>query len=351
MFERLSPEQHDTLPEVPEPAENPYFCGHEAVVGQLVSAYRAGMLHHALLLGGPQGVGKATFAFHLAQHLLQFPDPADAPARLTSADPQSSLARQVATGAHPALLYLTRPRGAKDGTFKTEITVGEVRRVNRFLSMTSHDRSNRVVIVDPVDDLNRNAANALLKNLEEPPSRTFFLLVAHSPGRILKTILSRCLTVRFNPLDRDTLLNVLDRLPLEMPGDEPKRTTLVEQAKGSVRNAVLLTQFGGFEISEAADQILDSPLFDPRKAHDMASAVGGRDQKIQFDIFNQHLLGRLAAIARQEAGAGHRVTADRFGELWQETNQNIVEADIYNLDRRQLVVSLLNRLNRAIQAG
>lgn len=351
MFERLSPEQHDTLPEIPEPAENPSFVGHEDIVRQVVSTYRAGKLHHALLLGGPQGIGKATFAFHLARHLLQFSDPADAPGELMPADPQSSLARQLAIGAHPAVLYLTRPRGPKDGTFKSEITVGEIRRVNRLLAMTSHDRGNRVVIVDPVDDLNRNAANALLKNLEEPPSSTFFLLIAHSPGRILKTILSRCLSVRFNPLDSDTLLGVLDALPLEIPGDNQTRTALAEHARGSVRNAVLLTQFGGFEISQAADEVLDSKAFNPRKAHEVASAIGGRDQKIQFDIFNRHLLDRLATTARQHADAGNASGADRFSALWQETSQNIAETEIYNLDRKQHVVSLLHRLNRAMQTG
>ncbi len=351
MFERLSPEQHDTLPEVPEPAENPSFCGHDAIVRQVVSAYQTGKLHHALLLGGPQGIGKATFAFHLARHLLQFPDPADAPSELIAVDPQSSLARQLATGAHPAVLYLTRPRGPKDGTFKTEITVGEIRRVNKFLAMTSHDGSNRVVIVDSADDLNRNAANALLKNLEEPPSRTFFLLIAHSPGRILKTILSRCLSIRFDPLHADKLLDVLDALPLEMPGDEVSRASLAEHARGSVRNAVLLTQFGGFEISKAADDVLDSQAFDPRKAHEVASAIGGRDQKIQFDIFNQHLLDRLAATARQQADVGNTTGAGRFSALWQETSQNIVETEIYNLDRKQHIVGLLHRLNRALQTG
>lgn len=351
MFERLSPEQHDTLPDVPEPAENLNLSGHQDIVRQSIAAYRAGKLHHALLLGGPQGIGKATFAFHFARYLLQFPDPADASDELTAANPQSPLVRQLATGAHPAVLYLTRPRGLKDGTFKTEITVGEIRRVNRFLSMTSHDRSNRVVIVDPVDDLNRNAANALLKNLEEPPSRTFFLLIAHSPGRVLKTIVSRCQSVRFSALDPDTLYSVLDRLPLEMPADGKTRSMLAELSKGSARNAVLLTQFGGFEISQAADQVLDSPVFDARKAHEVASAIGGRDQKIQFDIFNQHLLDRVASTARQAANSGNTADAAQFGDLWQETSQNISETDIYNLDRKQHAVSLLHRLNRAMHAG
>ena len=161
----------------------------------LAAAYRSGKLSHALLLAGPQGIGKATLAFHLARHLLRHPSPETAPDELEGPDTASSLFRQIATGAHPSVLHLTRPMNEKTKSFKTVVTVDEVRRINRFLSLTSHDGSYRVVIVDPADDMNTNAANALLKNLEEPPSRTLFILITHSIGRLLPTIRSRCQTI------------------------------------------------------------------------------------------------------------------------------------------------------------
>ena len=124
-------------------------------------------------------------------------------------DPASSLYRQVASGAHPSLLHLTRPFDEKNKKFKTALTVDEIRRVGRFLSLTAHDGGYRIVIVDPADDMNTNAANALLKNLEEPPSRTLFVLVAHSLGRLLPTIRSRCQIVRLQPLGDADLLAAL----------------------------------------------------------------------------------------------------------------------------------------------
>ncbi len=107
------------------------------------------------------------------------------------------------------MLHLTRPANEKTKGFKTVVTVDEIRRVNRFLSMTSHDGGYRVVIVDPADDMNVNAANALLKNLEEPPSRTVFILISHSPGGLLPTIRSRCQMVRLSPLGNDDLIAAL----------------------------------------------------------------------------------------------------------------------------------------------
>ena len=134
MFERIAPEQHDTLEGVPEPAENPRLLGHEQATAMLSGAYRAGKLPHALMLVGPAGIGKATLAFHLAHHLLKFPSSADAPDQFAETDPASSLFRQIAMGAHPSVLHLTRPANDKTKGFKTAVTVEEIRKVNRFLS-------------------------------------------------------------------------------------------------------------------------------------------------------------------------------------------------------------------------
>ena len=164
MFQRIAPEQHDTLDDVPEPSENPHLIGHAGPSGMLASAYRAGNLPHALLFAGPSGIGKATLAFHLAWHLLAHSQSAGhAPPELARPDPDSPLFRQLAVGAHPSVLHLTRPPNDKGTGFKTVVTVDEIRKVNNFLSLTSHDGGYRIVIVDPADDMNVNAANALLE--------------------------------------------------------------------------------------------------------------------------------------------------------------------------------------------
>lgn len=349
MFERLASEQFDTIEGIPEPAENARLVGHEQAARMLASAYRAGKLPHALLLAGPQGIGKATLAFHLARHLLRHPSPESAPDELAKSDAASPLFRQIATGAHPAVLHLTRPMNDKTKSFKTVVTVDEIRRVSRFLSMTSHDGGYRVVIVDPADDMNINAANALLKNLEEPPSRTLFILITHSIGRLLPTIRSRCQTILLQPLAAEDLLSVLSGFELDLPDDPAVRAAIVERAAGSPRDAILLTQYGGLEISEAIDKLVSSKTIDVAQAHRLADAVAARDQAIQFGIFNRHALDVVADAASHAAWAGDLRQANRLSECWQSVLNTIDEAETYNLDKKQHVLGVIHALHAAMR--
>jgi len=310
----------------------------------IATAYRAGKLPHALLLAGPQGIGKATLAFHLAYHLLKYPDATQAPDRLAMPDASSSLFRQIAMGAHPAILHLTRPQNDKTKSFKTVLTVDEVRKVNRFLSMTSHDGGYRVVIVDPADDMNTNAANALLKNLEEPPARTVFVLITHSPGALLPTIRSRCQTIRLSPLDPDSLMRVLANVESPPPESAEARNALAGRAGGSARNAIILTQYGGLEIADALDGLLAAPRLDIAAAHKLADVVSGRDQAIQFDIFNRRALDLLSDAASEAAMASQLERASMLSDTWQDASKAISETETYKLDRKQHVLTMIDRL-------
>ncbi|MBX3584533.1 MAG: DNA polymerase III subunit delta' [Rhizobiaceae bacterium] len=344
MFERMAPEQHDTLDGVPEPAENPYFFGHDDPASMLVSSYRAGKLPHALLFAGPVGVGKATLAFHFAYHLLQHPDGSTAPEKLAIPDVSSSLFRQIAIGSHPAILHLTRPANEKSQSFKTVVTVDEIRRVNRFLSMTSHNGGYRIVIVDPADDMNTNAANALLKSLEEPPARTVFILITHSPGRLLPTIRSRCQVIRFTPLGSQALFSALSQFEIPQPVDEASRQALAERSGGSVRMAILLTQYGGLEIAEAMDAIVRSRSLDVAGAHRVAEAVSARDGPIRFEMFNRRVLDLFADAAAEAALRGDTQLANRLSQGWADSRVAIEEAQTYNLDRKQHALNMIVRL-------
>ncbi len=348
MFERIAQEQHDTLDGVPEPSETPRLYGHKQAARMLTAAYKDGKLPHALLFAGPQGIGKATLAFHLAHHLLKHPAHRMAPAELEMPDPSSSLFRQMAQSSHPSVLHLTRPLNDKTKNFKTVVTVDEIRRVNRFLTMTSHDGSYRVVIVDPADDMNANAANALLKNLEEPPSRTVFILIAHSPGSLLPTIRSRCQTVRLAPLDEASLMAVLEQIE-PLPDDADLRAGLAARAGGSPRTAILLTQYGGLEIAEAIDKIAAAPRLDIAAAHRLADVVGGRDKAIQFGIFNRHVVDVLAKAASDAAMAGQSPRAFRLSEFWQEALTATNDTETYNLDKKQHALNMLLRLKSAAE--
>jgi DNA polymerase III subunit delta' len=344
MFERISPEQHDTLDGIPEPSENPLFFGHAGPAGMLAAAHRAGKLPHALLFAGQRGIGKATLAFHLAYHLLKYPSPASAPAAIAVPDPASPLFRQIAIGAHPSVLHLTRPFDEKSKRFKTVVSVDEIRTVGHFLSLTSHDGGYRIVIVDPADDMNVNAANALLKNLEEPPSRTVFILIAHSSGGLLPTIRSRCQLVRFQPLDAVDLFAALAASGSPMPADDAARQALVENAAGSVRMAILHTQYGGLDIAEATDKLALAPELDVAAAHRLADAVGARDGAIPFSLFNAHALALLADAASAAALAGDSGRAGRLAQSFEESQIAVDDTETYNLDRKQHALNMIARL-------
>ncbi|ESW85291.1 DNA polymerase III subunit delta' [Mesorhizobium sp. M0761] len=349
IFERIAPEQHDTLDGVPEPSETLRLVGHEQAAAMLAAAYRSGKLPHALIFAGPVGIGKATLAFHLAHHLLKHPAFDQAPDTFAVPDPASPLFRQIATGAHPGVLHLTRPLNDKTKSFKTVVTVDEIRKVNRFLSLTSHDGSYRVVIVDPADDMNTNAANALLKNLEEPPSRTLFILIVHAPGSLLPTIRSRCQMVRLTPLDAGSLMSVLETVEPPPPSDPAARAALAERAGGSARNAILLTQYGGLEIAGTLDALVTSGKSDIAGAYRLAEAVAGRDQAIQFDIFNRRALDLLSTGASEAALAGDLARAKTLSDTWHEALNAISETDTYNLDKKQHALTMIDRLNSAMR--
>ncbi len=348
MEDRLAPEQYDSLPEVPEPAEQTMpVLGHHNVIDYFCSAYRAGSLPHGIILAGERGIGKATLAFQFARYLFANPEPATAPATFGKPDPESAVFRQVASNAHHGLLHLTRPFDEKQKVFRSALTVEEIRTIARFVSLTSHDGGYRVVIVDSADDMNTNAANALLKNLEEPPDRTVFILISHLPGRLLPTIRSRCQMVRMQPLSHGDIEHVLDRLP--DGGVLPaQRQDAIARCEGSVRNAILLTQFGGLEIMEAICATVQAPRFNFSDAQKISDAVSGKGKDVQFDLFNQSVADFAAQRSRSAAASGFGAEANRWSGLWQDVRQNIAETIAYNLDRKQHVLGLLTNLHKSV---
>lgn len=344
--ERIAPEQHDTLSGIAEPAENPELVGHVEAQRMLTAAQRAGRLPHAIVLAGPQGIGKATFAFAFARHLLS--DEAAGPDGLFNRiGSETPLFRQVASGAHPAVLHLTRPANERTKGFKTVLSVDEIRRIGRFLSMTSGNGTYRIVIIDPADDMRAASANALLKNLEEPPSRTVFVLIAHSAGALLPTIRSRCQIMRLAPLGPAELAEVL-AMADQLPDDERAREALVARAEGSARAAIVLQQYGGVEIAAALDALAAGRM-DIAASHRLADAVSGRDSAIQLDVFNGRALEILAEAAARAAEAGDVKRAKNLSDAWHLARIAISETATYNLDQKQHALTMISRLNNALK--
>lgn len=262
----------DRVPGAPHPRETRHVYGHDAAVAEFLNAYHSDRLHHGWLISGPKGIGKATLAWAMARFLLATPPQADdglfgAPPLPDSLDidPEHPVARRIQALSEPGLFLLRRGANDKGDKLASEIRVGEVRRLKDFFNLSSTDGGRRVVIVDCADDLNPNAANALLKLLEEPPEKSFFLLIAHQPSRLLPTIRSRCRSLRLFPLGLDMMKPVLSGAGIAMNDAEIK--ALNGLTTGSAGEAIRLHNLEGIALYREISGILGTlPTLDYPRA-------------------------------------------------------------------------------------
>ncbi len=343
----MSDERPGVLDGAIPPQDNMRLFGHPEAEAFLAQSYRSGKGHHAMLIEGPEGIGKATLAFRFANHVLSHPDPASAPETIGDPDPASAVSRQISGGASHNLLHLSRPVDDKTGKVKSTITVDEVRRAGKFFSQTSGTGNWRIVVIDPADDLNRSAANAILKILEEPPKRALFLVLSHAPGRLLPTIRSRCLPLKLAPLGNDALRMALENLGV--PAGQGSE--LLAAAKGSVSEALKLLNYGGGEIIEAYRQVLSADGPAARKAmHRLADALSGKDSDTIFGFFLSHIGDDIIERARAAALQGSVGTAERLARLHSETTERLTVSQAYNLDRKQTLITILGELKQHLSA-
>src|SRR5881275_1974132 len=226
------------------PRETGALSGHREAELALLNAYRSGRIPHAWLIGGPAGIGKATLAYRMARFVLAHRNPLGSDVRGAETlwvDASDPVATRVAAGAHGGLLALERTLNDR-GVMRTVITVEETRETIAFFGSTAAVEGWRVCIVDSVDELNPNAANALLKILEEPPQQSLFLLVSHAPARLLPTILSRCRKLRLRALATDDVIGAA-AAAADLDPNDPALREAVEASEGSVARA--LTLLGG----------------------------------------------------------------------------------------------------------
>lgn len=339
------PAQHDALDEVPPPCASTRLVGHARAVAEMLAIVRAG--HHAILLDGQHGIGKATAAFHLANALLSGPlPPGDT---LPAPQPDAAVHRQIAQGAHPNLIHLTRPQNDKGSGFKTVITVDEVRRVQHFLSMTASADQPRIVIVDPVGDMQRGAANALLKTLEEPPANTLFLLVSHGASGLLPTIRSRCQRVRFETLADADVAAVITHVGGAVA--EPDIDRLAALADGRPRHALTLALYGGGELRDSLDRLFTAPRFDTALAHKLAEVAGARGNDTHNALLREMMAEMLMGRARSAALGGDRRNADRIAAFQQALGAQWRQADAFGLDRKQEFLVATQRVHALMHGG
>lgn len=327
------------------PRETTSLFGHREAEATLLNAYRSGRIPHAWLIGGAQGVGKATLAYRLARFVLANPDPS-APsvqsAQTLNIDADNAVARQISVGSHGGLLTLERTVNDK-GTMRTVITVDESRETIGFFGSTAAVGGWRVCVVDTVDELNANASNALLKILEEPPARALFLLISHAPARVLATIQSRCRKLALRPLDTADVIQAAAESAALSPGD-PALREAADAAEGSVARALTLLGSDALGVHQRTLELLNTlPRVDPRALHALGDALGLNDRvglKAFVDTIDRWLTGHLRA---PDAGSNLPRLA-RLAEVWEKINGAARETESFNLERKPLVFSVFGML-------
>lgn len=328
------------------PRETTALFGHREAEQTLLNAYRSGRIPHAWLVGGAQGIGKATLAYRLARFVLAHPDPS-APAVQNAnslyVDEDHPVARQVANGSHGGLLTLERTVNDK-GTMRTVITVDESRETIGFFGSTAASVGGwRVCVVDTVDELNANASNALLKIIEEPPARALFLLVSHAPARVLATIQSRCRKLPLRPLEtNDAIQAAADAAGLN--GHDAALREAADAAEGSVARALMLLGGQSLGLQQRTLDLLNTlPRVDRRALHALGDALPLNDRvglKTFVDTVERWLTGHLRA---PDPGANLPRLA-RLAEVWEKINSAARDTESFNLERKPLVFSVFGML-------
>ncbi len=349
----------DRVANAPHPRMAPGVIGQDAAQARFLEAYNTGRMHHGWLISGPRGVGKATLAWTIARFLR-----AGVPAPATSLDigtdhPVTARAQALS---EPGIFLLRRGWNDKvrPARLYGEITVDEVRKLRGFFGLTLPDGGRRVVIVDAADEMNPNAANALLKLLEEPPQGAVLLLVAHQPMRLLPTIRSRCRELRLGPLAPDALGRVLVQSGAEIMATD----ALLELAQGSAGAALTLAGLDGPALyARLIGLLAHAPRYDRQAAMALAAEATGRGNEERFHLIVRLIRLALARLARHGAGmaptheaapgeaallarlAPGPASAQAWAALEQELGARAAHAIAVNLDPAALILDMIFRIN------
>ncbi len=324
-----------------------HLVGHAGAESRLLKAAQSDRMHHAWLISGNRGIGKATLAYRFAKFLLAVPDAVRARGHTSlHVPPEAPAFRHVAAAAHPDLLVIQRALDTRNKRLKSEIAVDDARLAQEFFARTSGAGGWRIAIVDCADDLNTESANALLKVIEEPPEKSLFLIGCHQPGRLLRTIRSRCLHLPLEPLALEDTLKVLRSMPVEATGkDEEAIRQAASLSGGSPGHALNLIGSRG---AAAFAELKRRPRITAATAVEIAATFSGRENPEDYAVFCELFIGWVAETAREAALKGG---GEALARVHDDINASLRQTDALNLDRRQTVTDALMRLEEALKAS
>lgn len=341
MSEADLPDEPDRRPGCPHPRERYDLIGHEAAETELASAIASEKLHHGWLITGPAGVGKATLAYRAARRVLGAAPEGEG----LGTNPSDPTCRRVEALSHPGLLVIRRPWDDKAKKWRAVITVDTLRRVSDFFSLSSGAGGYRVVIVDSVDELNPNSANALLKTLEEPPQKSVLFLLAHTPGKLLPTIRSRC-----------------RRLTLRAPGQDATAAWLTRQAgisdpqgwaargRGIPGQALALARSPASDLPGAVESLLSQlPRLDAGRVREIANRMSGKESEAARAVLMQCLIDWTMDRARRAGRKGG--DPEVWTAAWRDLRSLAGAGEGLYLDPKQVALSAFSRLQDAARTA
>jgi DNA polymerase-3 subunit delta' len=347
--------ESDVLPGAPAPRTTKTLFGHAAAEREFLEAFRSGRMPHAWIIGGRPGIGKATLAWRIARFLTANPEPALPAvqrAKDLSVDPDAKASHLIDSLSAPDILLLRREWNAQAKPPKhfTEIRVDDARRALHMFHHNAASGGWRICIVDAADDMNRNSANALLKMIEEPPTRALFLIVAHQPGRLLPTIRSRCRKAMLKPLHIPDIVRAVQALGDDwsncQAGDIEKAA---HKADGSVRETLrILARQGAASARQVEDLLRNLPRVDWGVVQTLADNLGRAQAANEFDAFVETVFVWLDARVKQGAGQGPRRLSP-LAQAWEKIDDAVRAAEIYNLDKRGLIIEIVEELEAAVK--
>jgi DNA polymerase-3 subunit delta' len=303
-------------------------------VRELYTAAAGGRLHHAWLIGGRPGIGKATLAYRFARWLLAGATSAD-----LSVDPGHPVFKRVAAGTHVDLKTIERRFNEKTKKMQTIIAVDTVREIKQFFHLTAGEGGWRIVVVEGAEDFTPEAQNALLKGLEEPPKQAILLLATDAPSRLLPTTRSRCRVLNLAPLKDEQVAALMARYAPDISGEAKRK--IVELAEGSIGTALSLGQETGMAMAGLVDEVLAGPAA-PARAQAIADGIARAEDG--FALFMSLLRAGLAARTRAAARRGADNLAGQV-TVWQELGRIEREAEHLYLDKRAAIVVALSLLH------
>ena len=367
------PPRPDQITGAPHPRESQTLFGQSSAEADFLNAYTTGRLHSGWLIAGPQGVGKATLAWKIATFLLAEP-PADAglfgetppPPTSLAVSPENADARLVQSGAHPRLYVLRRVMNKTETALQQDITLAALcghddgpNTLKAFLHMRATEGGRRVIIIDCADEMNRTVANSILKELEEPPANTTFILVSHQPSGLLPTIRSRCRVLRCAPLGHDDMAAALHQAGIDVPNAE----SLATLSGGSVGEAVRLLQHDGLALYGDLVKLFGTlPDADRQIALSLANSCAGKGAEVRFamtlDLVDRFLsrtahAGISGPPATQAAPHEALLLAklsptDRAARMWAQLGQDLTARSRHgravNLDPAALILDMIFKI-------